>query len=84
MVWSGASTPIADSCSYSRYCAVNRERRSKPSESGFHIEETYTPRSQWKVMVLDAGSRRLVDGAVKEDDILKENITSIYGKELRT
>lgn len=35
-------------------------------------------------MVLDAGSRRLVDGAVKEDDILKENITSIYGKELQT
>ena len=28
-------------------------------------------------MVLDAGSKRLVDGAVKEDDILKENVTSI-------
>ena len=32
---------------------------------------------QWKVMVLDATSKRLLDGVVKEDDILKENITSI-------
>jgi len=28
-------------------------------------------------MVLDAESKRLVDGAVKEDDLLKENVTSI-------
>ena len=27
-------------------------------------------------MVLDAGSRRIVDGVIKEDDILKENVTS--------
>ena len=27
-------------------------------------------------MVLDVGSKKLVDGAVKEDDILKENVTS--------
>lgn len=27
-------------------------------------------------MVLDAGSKRIVDGVVKEDDILKENVTS--------
>lgn len=27
-------------------------------------------------MVLDAGSKRVVDGAVREDDILKENVTS--------
>ena len=32
-------------------------------------------------MVLDAGSRRLMDGVVKEDDILKENITSRSRKE---
>lgn len=36
-----------------------------------------TAPSEWKVLVLDAGSRRLVDGTVKEDDILKENITNI-------
>ncbi|KAL2058289.1 hypothetical protein ABVK25_001015 [Lepraria finkii] len=36
-----------------------------------------TGQGEWKVMVLDAGSRRLVDGVVKEDDILKENITNI-------
>ena len=28
-------------------------------------------------MILDAGSKRLVDGAVAEDDILKENVTSM-------
>lgn len=27
-------------------------------------------------MVLDNGSKRIVDGIVKEDDILKENVTS--------
>lgn len=31
---------------------------------------------QWKVVVLDAGSKRLIDGVVKEDDVLKENVTS--------
>ena len=36
-----------------------------------------TAPGEWKVLVLDAGSRRLVEGAVKEDDILKENITNI-------
>ena len=36
-----------------------------------------TAEGEWKILVLDAGSRRLVDGAVKEDDILKENVTNI-------
>ena len=36
-----------------------------------------TAPAEWKVMVLDAGSKQLVEGAVKEDDILKENITNI-------
>ena len=36
-----------------------------------------TAPAEWKVMVLDAGSRRLVESAVREDDILKENITNI-------
>jgi len=27
-------------------------------------------------MVLDIGSKRIVDGVVREDDILKENVTS--------
>ena len=36
-----------------------------------------TARGEWKVVVLDAASRRLVDNAVREDDILKENVTNI-------
>ncbi|KAL9135469.1 MAG: hypothetical protein Q9175_003335 [Cornicularia normoerica] len=36
-----------------------------------------TARREWKVVVLDAGSKRLVDGVVKGDDILKENVTNI-------
>jgi len=36
-----------------------------------------TARGEWKVFVLDSGSRRLVDGVVREDDILKENVTNI-------
>jgi hypothetical protein len=27
-------------------------------------------------MILDIGSKRIVDGTVREDDILKENVTS--------
>ena len=34
-------------------------------------------RGEWKIVVLDAGSKRLVDNAVREDDILKENVTNI-------
>ncbi|KAG8527478.1 uncharacterized protein KY384_007630 [Bacidia gigantensis] len=36
-----------------------------------------TARGEWKVVVLDAMSKRLVDNAVREDDILKENVTNI-------
>ncbi len=32
---------------------------------------------QWKVLVLDDASRKLVDSVVKEDDILEENVTSM-------
>lgn len=31
---------------------------------------------QWKVLILDGGSRKLIDGVVGEDDILELNITS--------
>lgn len=31
---------------------------------------------QWKVLVLDGGSRKLIDGVVREDDILELNVTS--------
>lgn len=30
---------------------------------------------QWKVLILDDGSRKLVDGVVREDDILELNVT---------
>jgi hypothetical protein len=33
-------------------------------------------------MVMDVGSRRLIDGVVKEDDILKDNVTSRLRKEI--
>ena len=36
-----------------------------------------TARGEWKVLVLDSGSRRIVDNTVREDDILKENVTNI-------
>lgn len=36
-----------------------------------------TARGEWKVIVLDSGSKRLVDNVVREDDILKENVTNI-------
>ncbi|KAF2275554.1 syntaxin-binding protein-like protein 2 [Westerdykella ornata] len=36
-----------------------------------------TTRGDWKVLVVDEESRKLIDNAVKEDDILNENITNI-------
>ena len=31
---------------------------------------------QWKVLILDEKTRRIVDGVVKHDDVLQENVTS--------
>ncbi|GAB7356659.1 hypothetical protein MBLNU459_g7376t2 [Dothideomycetes sp. NU459] len=36
-----------------------------------------TARGEWKVLILDESSRRLIDNVIKEDDILNENITHI-------
>jgi hypothetical protein len=35
---------------------------------------TFKP--QWKVLVLDEGTKKLLDNVVKEDDILNQNIAS--------
>ncbi len=43
------------------------------AESELSLQESN--KIQWKVLVLDSGSKKLVDNAVKEDDILHENIT---------
>ena len=42
-----------------------------------------TARGEWKVLVLDEGSRKIIDNVVREDDILKENITNIEQIEQR-
>ncbi|KAK8231473.1 Sec1-like protein, partial [Phyllosticta capitalensis] len=36
-----------------------------------------TARREWKVLVVDEASRKLIDNVVNEDDILNENITNI-------
>ncbi|KAL8920041.1 MAG: hypothetical protein Q9208_006496 [Pyrenodesmia sp. 3 TL-2023] len=36
-----------------------------------------TDQGEWKVLILDDGSRKLVDGVVREDDILELNVTHI-------
>ncbi|ORY16736.1 Sec1-like protein [Clohesyomyces aquaticus] len=36
-----------------------------------------TTRGDWKVLVVDEKSRKLIDTVVKEDDILNENVTNI-------
>ncbi|KAI9815370.1 MAG: vacuolar sorting protein VPS33/slp1 [Thelocarpon impressellum] len=36
-----------------------------------------TGRDDWKVLVLDETSKKLIDNVVKEDDILNENVTNI-------
>ncbi|KAG9243781.1 Sec1 family protein [Calycina marina] len=34
-------------------------------------------RGDWKVLIIDENSKKIIDNAVKEDDILNENITNI-------
>lgn len=42
------------------------------------LREALAERSlQWKVLVLDEGSKKIVDNVLKEDDILNENIASL-------
>ncbi|KAL8666329.1 MAG: hypothetical protein Q9202_001600 [Teloschistes flavicans] len=36
-----------------------------------------TDQGEWKLLILDGGSQKLVDGVVKEDDILELNVTNI-------
>ncbi|KAL8798510.1 MAG: hypothetical protein Q9182_006598 [Xanthomendoza sp. 2 TL-2023] len=36
-----------------------------------------TDQGEWKVLILDAGSRKLVHGVVREDDILELNVANI-------
>ncbi|KAI9870642.1 MAG: vacuolar sorting protein VPS33/slp1 [Pleopsidium flavum] len=42
-----------------------------------------TAQGEWKILVLDDASRKLVDSVVKEDDILEENVTNIEQIEQR-
>jgi hypothetical protein len=35
-------------------------------------------RGDWKVLVVDEESRKLIDNVVREDDILNQNITSAH------
>ncbi|KAI1994144.1 syntaxin binding protein 1 [Ophidiomyces ophidiicola] len=37
----------------------------------------YTAEQEWKVLVVDEGTKKLLDNAVKEDDILNANVTNI-------
>jgi len=55
----------------------DRERRRMPYPPSLH---TYPPTHtvQWKVLVVDPDSRRLIDNVLEEDAILNENITSTY------
>lgn len=34
--------------------------------------------SQWKVLVIDEAAKKIIDNVVKEDDILNENIASMF------
>jgi hypothetical protein len=49
------------------------------SSSHIHLAESSW---QWKVLVLDEGSKKIIDNVVKEDDILNENIASMQDSTL--
>lgn len=45
--------------------------------NAFHCGSSWlTNLFQWKVLVVDEKSRKLLDATVKEDDILNHNVTS--------
>ncbi|KAL9615002.1 MAG: hypothetical protein Q9167_000533 [Letrouitia subvulpina] len=40
-------------------------------------QKSRTGHGEWKILVLDEGSRRLIDGVIEEDDILEANVTTV-------
>jgi syntaxin-binding protein 1 len=46
------------------------------SNRQFHGLWQLTPGMQWKVLVIDETSKKIIDNVVKEDDILNHNIAS--------
>lgn len=64
-----------------RHDSKYRARRSTNcSRAARHTELLIAySQKQWKVLVVDGKSRKLIDNVMREDDILNENITSMTG-----
>lgn len=51
-------------------------RQTARGEVGSGMPENAAYTYQWKILILDSASRRLLDSAVKEDDVLQEHVAS--------
>lgn len=56
----------------------HRRRSKKPLPPSELWNSMLTLRLQWMVMVIDDGSKKIIDNSIKEDDILNNNIASSY------
>ena len=61
--------------SNSKYNQEHYEGRCKDTRV-LPLRETTNLR-QWKILVVDTASRKIIDNVVREDDILNENIASM-------
>lgn len=70
--------PLMPFPSYCEHNQGDNPRRRRPIPLPSHHPSL--TRLQWKVLVVDEESRKIIDNVVKEDDILNENITSAHAQ----
>jgi hypothetical protein len=62
-------------CSYSLLYQANHPRRR--TKTFLCAQTSLTNSLQWKILIVDEESQKLINNVVKEDDILNLNITSM-------
>lgn len=60
-------------CSHPQHHSHHRSRRCTPPST---LRMPLANTQQWKILIVDQDSKKLIDNVVKEDDILDLNITS--------
>jgi hypothetical protein len=65
-------------CSHPQHHPLHHSRRRAhaPTPPSPEPQPANCPPNQWKILIVDEDSKKLIDNVVKEDDILNLNITS--------
>lgn len=63
--------------SHLEYCPICRRGRSERRRRLSTIVQLVLTQPQWKVLVVDEDSKKLIDNVTKDEDILNLNVTSM-------